>query len=137
MKRKILLLAPVMLTGCIVDHFDRHLSVVNKSPVRIAVEAVNDTTKRTANNIAYYQSHAIAPNDTSFITRAGKNAWLEYINEGKAKTLYVYFFDLDTLNKYDKGGADMSYLLGNKKYLKRFDYSLDELTKSNWEINYK
>lgn len=137
MKRKILLLLPVLLTGCIMDYSDRRVSVVNKSPVRIAVEIVNDTTERTANNIAYYQSHPIAPNDTSFITRAGKNAWLEYINEGKAKTLYIYFFDVDSLNKYDKGGADMSYLLGNKKYLKRLDYSLDELTKSNWEISYK
>jgi hypothetical protein len=137
MKRKLLLLAPVMLTGCIMDYFDRRVSVVNKSPVRIAVEIVNDTTKRTANNIAYYQSHAIAPNDTSFITRAGKNAWLEYINKGKGKTLYVYFFDLDSLNKYEKGDADMSYLLGNKIYLKRVGYSLDELTKSNWEIKYQ
>lgn len=136
MKRKILLLAPVLLTGCIMHYFDRHLSVVNKSPVRIAVEIVNDSTERTINNIAYYQSHPIAPNDTSFITRPGENAWLEYINEGKAKTLYVYFFDLDSLNKYQKGGADMSYLLGNKKYLKRLDYSLDELAKINWEIKY-
>jgi hypothetical protein len=113
---------PVLFSGCIMDYFDRRVSVVNESPVRIVVEIVNDTTERTANNIAYYQSHAIAPNDTSFIKRAGKNAWLEYINKGKGKTLYVFFFDLDTLNKYEKGGADMSYLLGNKKYLKRLDY---------------
>lgn len=137
MKRKLLLLAPALLTGCIMHYFDRRLSVVNKSPVRITVEIVNDTTERTANNIAYYLSHPIAPNDTSFITRAGKNAWLEYINERKAKTLYVFFFDLDSLSKYEKGGADMSYLLGNKKYLKRLDYSLDELTRSNWEIKYQ
>lgn len=136
MKRKILLFAPLLLTGCIMHYYDRRLSVINKSSAHVAVEIVNDTAKRTENNIEYYQSHAIAPNDTSFITRPGKNAWLEYINEGKAKTLYVYFFDLDSLNKYQKGGADMSYLLGNKKYLKRLDYTLQELKRADWQIKY-
>jgi hypothetical protein len=136
MKRKILLLMPLLLTGCIMDYHDRRLSVVNKSHVRVAVEIVNDTTKRTENNIEYYQSNTIAPNDTAFITKSGKNAWLEYINEGKTQTLYVYFFDLDSLNKYQKGGADMSYLLGNKKYLKRLDYTLDELESADWQIKY-
>lgn len=137
MKRKILLLLPVLLTGCIMDYYDQRLSVINKSPVCVALEIVNDTTKQTENGIAYYQSHAMVPNDTSFIIKPGENAWLEYVNKGKAKTLYIYFFDIDTLNKYQKGGADMSYLLGSKRYLKRLDYSLDELTKANWEITYK
>jgi len=138
MKRKILLLVPVLFSGCIMDYYyDRPLSVVNKSPVRVAVEIVNDTVKWTESNITSYQSNEIASYDSAFIKKPGENAWLEYINKGKAKTLYVYFFDLDSLNKYEKGGADMSYLLGNKKYLKRLDYSLDELTKSNWEIKYQ
>jgi hypothetical protein len=137
-KRKILLLVPVLFSGCIMDYYyDRPLSVVNKSPVRVAVEIVNDTVKWTENNIAYYPSNEIAPYDSAFRKKPGENAWLEYVNKGNAKTLYIYFFDVDTLNKYQKGGADMSYLLGNKKYLKRLGYSLDELTKSNWEIKYQ
>lgn len=136
MKAKILLFVPLLFTGCIMDYYDRRLSIVNKSSAHIAVEIVNDTTKRTENNIEYYQSNTIGPNNTSFITKSGKNAWLEYINEGKAKTLYVYFFDRDSLNKYQKGGADMSYLLGNKKYLKRLDYTLEELKRADWQIKY-
>ncbi|SEN11789.1 hypothetical protein SAMN05192574_102501 [Mucilaginibacter gossypiicola] len=136
MKKKILLFVPLLFTGCIMDYYDNRLSVINQSPVSIAVEIVNDTTKRTENNIEYYQSHAIAPNDTAFITKAGKNAWLQYIDESKDKTLYIYIFHIDTLNKYQKGGADMSYLLGSKKYLKRLDYTLYELKKSDWQIKY-
>jgi len=138
MKRKVLLLLPVLLTGCVMDsYYGRPLSVVNKSSVRVAVDIVNDTTKRTENNIAYYQSNEIAPYDTAFIKKPGEDAWLEYVNKGNAKTLYIYIFDIDSLNKYQKGGADMSYLPGNKKYLKRLDYSLDELTKANWVVTYK
>ncbi|SDH72431.1 hypothetical protein ACRQ5D_05380 [Mucilaginibacter sp. P25] len=137
MKAKILLFVPLLFTGCITDYYDRRLSVINKSSVHVAVEVVNDTTVRTENGIPYYQSHVIAPNDTSFITKSGKNAWLEYINKGKTKTLYAYFFDIDSLNKYQKGGADMSYLLGNKKYLKRLDYTLDELKRVDWQIKYR
>lgn len=138
MKTKILLLVPVLFSGCIMDYYyDRPLSVVNKSPVRVAVEIVNDTVKWTESNITSYQSNEIAPYDSAFIKKPGENAWLEYVNKGNAKTLYIYFFDVDTLNKYQKGGANMNYLLGNKKYLKRLDYSLEELTKSNWEIKYQ
>jgi hypothetical protein len=138
MKRKILLFVPVLFSGCIMDYYyDRPLAVVNKSPVRVAVEIVNDTVKWTESNITSYQSNEIAPYDSAFIKKPGENAWLEYVNKGNAKTLYIYFFDVDTLNKYQKGGADMNYLLRNKKYLKRLDYSLDELTKSNWEIKYQ
>jgi len=131
------LFALLFFTGCIMDYYDNRLCVINQSPVSIAVEVVNDTTKHTANNIAYYQSHAIAPNDTAFITKAGENAWLEYTNEGKAKALYAYFFNLDSLTKYERGGVDMSYLIGSKKYLKRLEYSLDELKKINWQIKYQ
>ena len=137
MKRKILLSICLLLTGCIMDYYDHRMVVVNNSQVRIAVEVLNDTTKRTANEIAYYLSNTIAPRDTSFITKAGKNAWPEYAEDGKDKTLYIYFFDADSLSKYQKGGADMNYLLGNRKYLKRLDCSFKELTRTNWKIEYR
>lgn len=61
---------------------------------------------------------------------------LSILIKGKPKLCTLFFFDIDSLNKYQKGGADISYLLGNKKYLKRLDYTLDELKKINWQIKY-
>ncbi|AYL98582.1 hypothetical protein [Mucilaginibacter celer] len=137
MKKLILLFAPILLTGCIMDYTDYRMSVINNSQARIAVEVSNDTTKRTNNEIAYYISESIAPSDTSLISKSGENAWLEYIKQSKSKSLYIYVFSTDSLAKYQRGGADMSYLPGNKKYLKRLEYSLDELTATNWQIMYK
>ena len=135
-KRILLLLLSASFTGCIMDYYDCSLYVVNKSSIKIAVDIVNDTTKRIENNIEYFQSVAIKPNDTSFITKSGKDAWREYLEESPDKTLYVYFYSVDTLNKY-QGSADMDYLRGNKKYIKRIAYTADELKKADWGIIFK
>jgi len=62
---------------------------------------------------------------------------LSILMKGKLKRYMYIFFNLDSLTKYERGGADMSYLIGSKKYLKRLEYSFDELKKIHWQIKYQ
>jgi len=134
MKKFILLSVVLILMGC--EYFDSRLHVINESPLTISVYDTNDTNNVVENNIEYYQSHVIHPKDTAALTKAGKNEWVNYIERGPEKRLYLYFFEVDTLNRYQHKAA-MNYLIGSKKYLKREGFTLDQLNQMNWEIHYR
>ncbi|MGN8068231.1 hypothetical protein [Mucilaginibacter sp. 22184] len=134
MRKLALLFVVLMCTGC--EYFDSRLRVVNESPLTVSVYDINDTNSVTQNNIEYYQSNVIHPKDTAALTKPGKNEWTNYIEGAPEKRLYLYFFDIDTLNRYQHK-ADMNYLIESKKYLKRVDFTLDQLNQMNWEIHYK
>lgn len=126
----------LLFTGCVMDYYyDQPVSIVNNSSVRIVVEVVNDTTKKTKNNIEYYQTETISPCDTDFIKKPGENAGQEYLEESPTKTLYIFYY-IDTLNKY-QGAGSMSDSRNSKRYIKRLDYRLDDLKKTNWRIKYQ
>lgn len=133
MKNYILLLIVSICAGC--EYTDNRLKVINQASFNIAVYDTNDTSSVTLNNIEYYQSNAIHPKDTLFLSIPGKNGWVNYIEQGPQKKLYVFFFYLDTLNRYQHK-ADMNYLIESKRYIKRVTFTLNQLEKMNWEIQY-
>ena len=133
MKKLILLPVILLCMGC--DYFDTRLHVINESPFTISVYETNGSKGEIQNNLEYYQSNIIHPKDTAALTKPGKNEWTNYVEGGTEKRLYLYFFNIDTLNKYQHK-ADMNYLIGSKRYLKRVDFTLDQLNKMNWEIYY-
>jgi len=134
MKKLILLPVVFMWIGC--DYDDSRLHVINESPLTISVYEMNGSKGEIQNNLEYYQSNIIHPKDTAALKKFGKNEWINYVEKSPEKRLYLYFFDIDTLNRYQHK-ADMNYLIGSKKYLKRVDFSLDQLNQMNWEIHYR
>ena len=63
------------------------------------------------------------------ITGSGK-AWQRYINEAcEDGKLRIYTFSIDTLKKYS-----WKEVMENNYYLKKMEFSVDDLEKQNWEI---
>ncbi len=92
----------------------------------------------TENNIAYFirNDKIVKPDSSVEITiLGGKEAWHDYIEEGKTKRLFLYVFSTDTLTKYNNLFS-IDDLVHQHKYLKLFNYSENDLDKINWKIVY-
>ena len=127
----------IFLYSCgydITNNYD--LVLINKSPKEISLLYSNEISAQTQNNVAYYLSgQSATPPDSSRIIykTGGKDAWRNYIKEGKAKRLYLYIFETDTLKKY-QNMYSMSYLVSQRKFRKILDYSVNELEQNHWKI---
>lgn len=132
-----MLLTNVGLYGCydIVNNYD--LSINNKTDRKVAVlYSFNVDPKSNGNNVDYYLSdeNAIEPDSTYTIVKVGgKDAWRDYIDEGKTKRLYFYFFETDTLKRYFNQFT-MNDFVRQKKYYKRLEYTEKELKAINWTV---
>ncbi|TWR25013.1 hypothetical protein FPZ42_14795 [Mucilaginibacter achroorhodeus] len=112
------------------DYQNAMLSVENKSPLLITVLYSNATNVHTENNVAFYTADwvTIAPDSVGDIKINGRaDAWHEYIESGKEKKLFIYFFAADSLKRYD-GRYSMDQLCAMKKYLKVNSYTEDQLS---------
>ncbi len=92
----------------------------------------------TENNIAYFISdyNIVKPDSSLKISiLGGREAWHDYIEEGKTKRLFLYVFSADTLMKYNNL-LSIDDLVHQHKYLKLFNYSENDLNKINWKIVY-
>ncbi len=58
------------------------------------------------------------------------DGWIDYIETGENKKLYVFSFDTDTLEKYE-----WEKIIHKNKYKKRYSFSLEELNKRNWIVD--
>lgn len=110
--------------------------LINKSRKEISLIYSNDTNVQTKNNVAYYLSEqsATQPDSSRIIFKiGGKNAWHDYIESGKAKRLYFYIFETDTLKKYNNVFS-MYDLVMRRKFIRALSYSESELHKVHWKI---
>jgi len=116
------------------------LSITNKSKKKISLLYSNHVKKNlTENNIAYFirDDKIVKPDSTIDISIiGGREAWHDYIEEGKTKKLFLYIFSTDTLTKYNNHFS-INDLVHQRKYLRLFNYSENDLDKTNWKIVFK
>lgn len=126
-------------SGCIMHYYNHMLKVYNRSNKKITVLYANSEFPKVENNPSFYLAdyNTIAPCDTGTIIKGGKdNAWHEYIEEQPSKTLFIYIFSVDEVKKY--GGINtMTDLIDTGQYLKKLEFTEQELIRANWTINYR
>ena len=126
--------------GCYDVKVNYDLSITNKSKMKISLLYSNHVQKNlTENNIAYYirDDKIVKPDSSLDITiLGGREAWHDYMEEGKTKRLFLYVFSTDTLTKYNNSFS-IDDLVHQHKYLKLFNYSENDLNKTNWKIVFK
>lgn len=126
--------------GCYDIKINHDLSVRNKSKMNISLLYSNHAEKiLTENNIAYFvrEDNIVKPDSSFDITiLGGREAWHNYIEEGKTRRLFLYVFSTDTLTKYNNRFS-INDLVQQGKYLKVFNYTEADLNKMNWEIVFK
>jgi hypothetical protein len=119
------------------DLTNHQLSLTNKSGKDISILYSNHNAQRlTENNVAYYIAdwNIMKSDSSKDIVKAGnKNAWHEYIEQGRTKKLFVYIFETDTLKKYSNIYS-MDDIVREHKYLKLLSYSENDLNKIGWKI---
>lgn len=128
----------MLLLGC--DPIDDRLVVKNqsdqkifflRSPNRDLATMYKQTTDQQGISTYLNFIEEVGPDSTEkiLITGGGK-AWERYINgaceDGK---LRVYTFSIDTLKKYS-----WKEVMENNYYLKKMEFSVNDLEKQNWEI---
>lgn len=126
--------------GCYDVIVNHDLSITNKSKITISLLYSNHVEKNLKeNNIAYFirDDKILKPDSSLDITiLGGREAWHDYIEEGKTKRLFLYIFSTDTLTKYNNRFS-IDDLVHQGKYLKLLNYSENDLNKTNWKIVFK
>ncbi|MGE5473168.1 MAG: hypothetical protein ACM3UU_02985 [Ignavibacteriales bacterium] len=113
---------------------DNRLNIKNNSENRISVEVCQDSTLtiNDVNHIEYYLSNFIEPDkEINESIVGGKNEWDNFICSSTNKKLNIFFFNLDTLKKYN----DFNIIISNKMY-QHYEFTKQELEQLNWQITY-
>lgn len=123
----------MFLTSC--DYYNHSLVITNNSKKPISIlESNTRLPEREGNYVAYYLSQQIdTAANYNLVINGRENAWIDYINDGPEKKLYLYAFDIDTLKLYNEGWS-MRELLADHKYSHIFRYSKEELDKVGWNV---
>lgn len=122
----------LLTTSC--DYVDNRLNIKNNSENRISVEVCQDSTLtiNDVNHIEYYLSNFIEPDkEINESIVGGKNEWDNFICSSTNKKLNIFFFNLDTLKKYN----DFNIIISNKMY-QHYEFTKQELEQLNWQITY-
>jgi len=126
---------------------DIDLKMINKSKRPISVMYnndvdFNDLVNSTYNNIDYQtDDRKVIMPDSIFHSMSfdAPDAWHEFIEGGKEKKLFVYFFYVDTLEKYNKYPLvnNMTTLIHMHKYIRISKYSEQYLIDNNWTLTFR
>jgi hypothetical protein len=121
----------IILAGCDVT-WDSSIKIQNKSKRNIIYETSQDSVLKAINKVEFYLERSIKPDS---IERAVVFNWTwdEYIDSSFNKKLNIYFFDVDTLKKY----MDMNYIITNKLFIQKKEFSMIEIKKNNRIITFK
>lgn len=125
------LLALILFTGC--DFADNRLQIVNNSSSAISYDySTSGEINPDSNRMFWYLSNQILPNKSQRVTLLGsRNMWVKEIENSKTKRLSIFIFSVDTLKKHE----NIDFVL--KKHLyEKIDYSINDLEKNDWTINY-
>jgi len=116
------------------DYNDDRLQVKNNSNENIIFDFSDDTLLELKNNedIKFFIREKIVPGETSRqIMQGSVNGWPFLVQRSKNNRLNVFFINMDTLSKYN----DWIVILKKKLY-NRKEFTLEELEKNEWVIEY-
>jgi len=134
MKYIFILITAVLFVGC--DYYDNRLVIHNKTNLTIVVETSLDTIPimPCENKVEYYYRESILPKNKRTFAFPGKvKEWSQYISKSKNKKLNVFFYNVDTLKKYE----DMDFINRNRLYIKKKAFTESKLNKLKWIIEYE
>lgn len=129
----VIMIALLVLAGTC-DYSDNRLTVKNNSEQVITVDFSEDTLmeKRSNDNIVYFVRDKIEQGETMRKTMPGsENGWPFLVQRSKNNRLNIFFIEVDTLVKYN----DWDYIKANRLYIRK-EYTLEELEKGDWVIEY-
>lgn len=121
----------LFLSSCVQDRvWDYKLKIKNESKRTIVIRCCEDSvlTDRNFTNIFYYDTAEINQNIIKPLW--SKRDWEDVISFSYNKKLNIYFFDVDTLKKYD----NMNEIVKNKLWIKVSSYSKEELEQKKWLV---
>lgn len=127
----------ISLNGCIMDYTNNMLKVHNVSKEIITVLYADRELPEEENNVEFYIAdwNVISSDSTYTVRKSGKSdAWHWYIDHSPRKKLFVYVFSVKEINEYR--GNVMGDIIRAGKYLKRFEYTEQELIDRKWTITY-
>jgi hypothetical protein len=126
-----IILSFIFVTSC--DLADNRLQIINNSSSTICYDySTSGDINPDSNRLFWYLSNQILPSKTQNISLLGsRNMWIKEIENSKTKRLSIFLFNVDTLKKYE----DLNFIIKNSLY-EKFDYSISDLEKNNWIINY-
>lgn len=122
------------------DSIDHKLKIINSTDDKIyyTYNQNNDLlamydvelNKMKVPQSCYNYIQSIEANDTIMPPEMGYEAWVKLIQNSKNKKLYIFTFDIDTLEKYQ-----WKEITQKNKYKKRYAISLEELNRANWTVS--
>jgi hypothetical protein len=139
----LIILIIILLNSCIYEvPLDRRLKIYNRTN-RILYYSYEKDTIITYNPITldsiiyknndtfFYgtKSYLIKPHE--FVSLYNNGKWEEYLKICKNGVMSIYIYSEKDVLKYP-----FNMLKLNKKYLKRFDLSIDDIRRSKWIIEY-
>jgi hypothetical protein len=130
------ILVITLVSSC--DYYNHKLKLHNKSKEIITVEYADRELPDEMNYVEFYIAdyNVIMPDSTKDIVTGGKeDAWHFYIDHSPRKKLFVYVFSVKQISQYR--GNVMVDIIRAGKYLKRFEYTEQELISRNWVIDYE
>jgi len=142
MKKNLILKIAIMLnlfTSC--ENYDDRLKIRNNSEHSICFESSYDTIlDTTIMSIDFLLNRKIHSGELSPQMHPG--TWINVIKGSKNKKLNVFIIEYDTLIKYRDATrleplqqSKSMYIHKNKLY-QRYEFTEEELNKSNWIIEY-
>ncbi|WP_461485222.1 hypothetical protein [Pedobacter sp.] len=88
---------------------------------------INPLSKLAVDSSVFYRVEAVSLGNVALTSFR----WEGLANESKDGKIYFFFFSRDTLAKYN-----WDEIVKGKKYTGKVAYTIEDLTKINWTINY-
>jgi hypothetical protein len=82
-------------------------------------------------NAQYYLPNPVKKDSTWSLDRP-RGGWEKYISESSDKKLKIYVIEKDSVDKYG-----WEYIFAKNIYNKKYNLTIDDLDKQDWEIYYK
>ena len=131
----------LFLIGCVDRIDERNLTVYNRSTNSIFAIISKDSTM---NSLGYYDEfenkktsypsfkfHEIKPTE-KYISHDRPQHWDTFFKSASEHKLKLYIISKDSVEKY---GWD--FIFRNKLFIRKFQFSLNELNERDWEIIYR
>jgi hypothetical protein len=130
----ILILAGLLVFAGTCDYNDNRLQVKNNSKEVITVDFSEDIIleNRINDNIKFFIRDKILPGETLRKTMPGSdNGWPFLVQRSVNNRLNVFFINVDTLSKYN----DWRLIRERELYIRK-EYTIEELEKNNWVVQF-
>lgn len=113
--------------------YDNRLRIINNSTDSVVLTyqfSYPDTTLYEINEPRYFDpNYLIAGNEDKTLRRSG--CWEDVFLRNEAGVVQIFLFDMRVLRS-----VDWSVIQSEKRYLKRFLFTLEEIKAQNWQLVY-